>query len=175
MWLSVLAAQKFRFPLLRQSSFHGDPRAPGGCPRRAPEHGTGWAVDPAGGGLSEAGFAGGGSRFRVRIGKRGHGRVQTERRCAAEQDGAGHHGDAPRQAGRLRRRGAQPAPFRKRLGWGTWRARAAAARAGLAMRRLRGRGADSQCRGPGAGSRAAPAASLGEEPPTVRPLALLGA
>lgn len=69
MWLSVLAAQKFRFPLLPQSSFHGDPHVPGGCPRRAPEHVSGWALDLAGGGLSKAEFAGWGSRFRLGLGR----------------------------------------------------------------------------------------------------------
>lgn len=141
MWLSVPAAQKFRFPLLPQSGFYGDPHVPGGCPRRAPERVTAWALDLAGRDLSKEEFAGGRSRFLLGLGReetpgwRRRGEVRQSRMVqktpAMRPTRPAGFGDP----------GSNPPPFHKRPGSGTWRARAAAARVGLAMGRLPERGA----------------------------------
>lgn len=109
MWLSVLATQKFRFPLLPQSDFHGDPRVPGGCPRRVPQRVTGWPLDLPGRGLSQAEFAGWRSRFRLGLEKE-ETAGWRQRRCAAKQDDAGNASTAPDQAGWLRRPRVHSAP-----------------------------------------------------------------
>ena len=123
-------------PLLPQGGFHGDPHVPGGCPRRAAERVTGWALDLAGRGLSKAESAGWRSRFRSGLGKEetpGWRRNGDARPSRMVQETPATRPTRPAGFGHP---GSSPPPFHERPGSGTWRARAAAARVGLAMRRL---------------------------------------